>query len=108
MNALKQVIERETAAHRHDDLAVDHELLRSQRAERIDDFGEIARQRLPGLRLDGHIVAVAKDDRPEAIPLRLELPFPPFRDAIDAAGLHRRKGRAKGESHRECRMQNAE
>src|SRR5438477_11425650 len=99
MDAQQQVVEGQSSFHRHDDLAVDDELVRLDRAKRLDQLGEVARQRLPRLRLQLHVVAVAKDHGAETVPLRLELPPVTGRDAVDALRLHRRKGRLQRQRH---------
>jgi len=55
----------------HDDLRVDHTLLRQQPADVLDDLGEVPGQRLapPARELD--LVPVAHDEAAEAVPLRL-------------------------------------
>src|SRR5450759_3464709 len=80
-------------ADRNDDLAVEDELLRLQREKRCDEFRKVARERLPGFRLNHDRAAGAEDDRAEPVPLRLEEPFVAGRNPVDALRLHRRKRR---------------
>ena len=75
MDALQQRVEGERAVVRHDDLAIEHEFLRLQRASGVDQFGKIARQRLAGFRLQLDLVAVAEDEAAKAVPFRLVLPI---------------------------------
>ena len=59
----------------HHDLAIEHEFLGSQRAHLLDHVGKVACQRLAGLGLKVDVVAVAKCQAAEAVPLRLVLPL---------------------------------
>src|SRR5687767_2248480 len=99
MNALEKMIEGKDAAHGHHDLAVQNELLLLERTDGLHDLRKVARQRLAGLRLNRNIVAVAKDDGSEAVPLRLEQPFVARRDLVDPFRFHRWIGRCERESH---------
>src|SRR5438876_695647 len=58
-----------------------------------DDFGEIAGERLSGLRLQLNGVAVLERKAAKAIPLRLVLPDRALGDLVDEKRLHRRVGR---------------
>ena len=91
MNALEQRVEREGVAFRNHDLAVEHELLRLQLADRLGYFREIARQRLAGFRLQLDRVAVAKREAAKSVPFRLVLPLRPARDFADGHRLHGRE-----------------
>ena len=55
-------------------LAVEHAALRELGAERVAELGEVAVQRLQVAALREHLVAVAEDEGPEAVPLGLEQP----------------------------------
>ena len=73
MDALLQRLEVQPVAGRadHDDLAVDHAALRQVAPHRLDDLGEVPGHRPLVAAADLDLVAVAEDDRPEAVPLRL-------------------------------------
>src|SRR5581483_848520 len=74
MNALLEDLEVEPVARRseHDDLAVDHAAGREVGLDRFDELGKVPRHRLLVTAADLDLVAVAKDDRPKAVPLGLE------------------------------------
>ena len=90
--------ERQRLALGQDQLAVEHEPLLLQRAQRLDDLGEIAPERLARLRsqLDG--LAIAEGEAAEAVPLGLELPALPVGNRIGQPRFHRRGF----EGNREC------
>ena len=71
MDAQRQQVEVETALGRDHDLAVDHATLGQVGAQRLDELGEVARERLLVAAADLDVVAVAEDDGAEAVPLRL-------------------------------------
>src|SRR6185503_7206738 len=93
MNTQQQIVEGQTSVDRNHDLAVENELLRLERLNRLDDLREIARKRLSRLGLNRDGVAGAEDDRAKAIPLRLELPMVAERDLVQTLRFHRRKRR---------------
>ncbi len=70
VDALKQGFEVEGIARHDHDLAVEHASLRQARTHRLNDFREIARQRLFVATAEFDLVTVAKDDAAEAVPLR--------------------------------------
>src|SRR4051812_28728530 len=71
MKAQLQLVEVEAVARCNDDLAVEHAGLRQRGNQRLVELGKIAIERpeIPALDID--VVAAAKHNRPEAIPLRL-------------------------------------
>ena len=71
VDAVEQGVEVEPPRSGDDHLAVHHAARRERRLEWLDQLGEVAGQRLlvPAAQLDR--VAVAEDDGPEAVPLRL-------------------------------------
>src|SRR5687767_7210027 len=93
------MIERQHAFHGDHDLSVEHELLVLQRAGGFDDLRKVARERLAGFRLNGDVIAVAKDDRAEAVPLRLEQPAVAGWDLVDPFRFHRRIRRGERQRH---------
>ena len=81
----------------HHDLAVDHRALREVGHHRVDDLGEVPGHRPLVAAADLHLVAVAEDDRAEAVPLRLvELAGG---DIGCRLGQHRLHGRHHGQVH---------
>ena len=74
VNALLQHLEVEAGAAHQDDLAVEHAALGQLRLQRLDDLGEIPIEWFRVAALDRELVAVAEDQRPEPVPLRLEDP----------------------------------
>src|SRR4051794_13372169 len=100
MDAQEQLVERELAVLRHDDLTVEHEALRADAAKRLDEIREVAREGLSRLGHHIDLVAVAKGETAEAIPLRLVLPGRAGRQAVDELRLHRRIALRDGERHR--------
>src|SRR5581483_10002273 len=85
---------------RDHDLAVDHaapgEILR----ERGNELREVAVERLLVAALDEDVLAVAKDERAESVPLRLEDPALARRQLADALGEHGEDRRIDRQVHR--------
>ncbi len=75
---------------RDDDLAVHDAALREVGLGGGDDLREVAGHRLLVAAADLHLVAVAKDDRPKAVPLGLVMGV--GRDPLHRLGQHRRDG----------------
>jgi hypothetical protein len=90
VDALEQIVEREVALHRHDQLPVQHEAARGHRTHRRHDVGEIALQRLARLGPEGDRLAVAEDEAAEPVPLGLVLPARARRDLVHEPRLHGR------------------
>ena len=72
VDALLQHLELEPVADDDHDLAVDDAPFGQVGLDRLDDLGEVAGHRLLVARADLDLVAVAEDDRAEAVPLRFE------------------------------------
>ena len=72
MDALLQHLELEPFTDYHHDFTIDDAAFRQVRFYRFDDLGEVAGHRLPVPRADLHLVAVAEDDRSNAVPLGFE------------------------------------
>jgi hypothetical protein len=74
VDALREVLPLEALlaarATAHDDLGVDHALLRKETAHVLDDLREVRRQRLAAATRQLHLVAVPQDEAAEAVPLR--------------------------------------
>src|SRR5262245_12007028 len=99
VDAQLQRLEVESAVPRDHDLAVEHAAPRELRLERLAELREVAVERLLVAALQQELVAVAEDDHPESVPLRLEDPARAVRQLADAPGEHRQHGRADGELH---------
>src|SRR4051794_4595944 len=99
MNALEKRVEVQCAFVRHDQLTVKHKLFRRQREQCSLDFGEIASQRLPGLRHDVNARSVAKGQAAESVPLRLIFPLRTTRDLARCICLHRSVIDRQGKAH---------
>ena len=97
MDALLQRLEVQAAVGGDDDLAVEHAPLRELRLERRHEFGEVARHRPLVAAAELDLVAVAEDDRAEAVPLRLVRRS--RRDVGHRLREHRRDGRHHGKLH---------
>ena len=93
VDALEKVVEREGLPDGDRNLAVQDEIVWRERPDSGDDFGEIAGERLAGLRLQLNGVAVLERKAAKAIPLRLVLPDRALGDLVDEKRLHRRVGR---------------
>ena len=68
-------------------------------AQRLEQLGKVAVQRLLVAALDQDLVAVAKDQRAKAIPLRFEDPVAACRQFADSLGEHRQNRRVHGKMH---------
>ena len=84
---------------RDDDLAVEHAAVGQLSLERRKEFGEVAVERLLVATLDEDFVAIAKDERAEAVPLRFEDPLFARRELAHVLGEHGQHGRVHGEIH---------
>ena len=70
VDPLLEHLELQPVADRHEHLAVEHAPLRQLPLDRLDQLGEVARQRLGVAAGQLHLVAVAEHDAPEPVPLR--------------------------------------
>ena len=77
VNTKLERFEIEPAVTRHDQLAVEYALFRELTPEMIDELGEIAVERLGVAALDHDLVAIAENEHPKSVPLRLEDPRSP-------------------------------
>src|SRR5664279_3156508 len=90
MDAQQQLVERQQLPQRNHDLAIQHEALGVDGLHRLDDVREVAPERLPQLRHEIHLRAIAKGDAAKAVPLGLVLPLRAERELSDLPRLHRR------------------
>ena len=70
VDPLLEGVELQTAVHHQDDLAVDDAALRQLPLHRLDDVGEVARERALVAAAELDLVAIAEHQRPEAVELR--------------------------------------
>ena len=89
MDALEQCVERKGAILRDNNLAVYYEALRRQGLKGFNEFGKIARQRPPRLRLEPDFRGFAEYEAAKAVPFGLVLPAISRRDLLDRERLHR-------------------
>ena len=78
--------------------ALDFEALQL-RLQWLDELREVAVERLLVAALDEQLVAVAENERAEAVPFWLEDPGIAFGEGGEAFGEHRQDGRVDGELH---------
>jgi hypothetical protein len=83
----------------YDDLAVDNGPGRQAFQYRGDQLGKVPGHRTLVAAADLDLIAVAEDDRPEAIPFRLIAQLA-LRDLLHGLGEHRGNGRHHGQVHR--------
>jgi hypothetical protein len=105
MNAQQQFVERHAALDGDHDFAVEHESLCPQFRQCPDDVRKVALQRLPGLRLQLDLIAVAERQTTEAVPLGLVAPALAGRNLIDGERLHRFQRRFQFKRHASQREQ---
>ena len=101
VDAQQERLELERAVARDDDLAVEDAPLGERGPERVGQFREVAVERLQVARLRVDLIAVPEDERPEAVPLRLEQPAVVGRQRVGGLGEHRFERRFEGECHRQ-------
>ena len=82
----------------HDDLAVEHDAAVRKPAKSLDELGEVARQRPVVATPDVDVLAVAKRERPEPVPLRLVRIVAPRKLAREP-GEHRLERGLEGKRH---------
>ena len=99
VDALEEVVERQPAVHRDDDLAVEHESAGAEAGEHLLHVGEITRERLARLGLEPDGIAVAEGEAAEAVPFRLEEPVRTSGELVGRLRLHRFEGKAEREAH---------
>src|SRR5258708_37840984 len=99
MNAQLQRIENETSIARNDEFSIEYTFCRKLLSKRIEHFGEVAVQHFFFAALDEDLIAVAKDENTEAIPLWLVEPFSTRRHLVDALSEHGQNGRVDSKVH---------
>ena len=85
MDPLLQPLELQATVDAHDHLTVEHAPVRSVRAQRLHELGEVPRQRLLVATAEDHVVTVAEHDAAEPVPLRLVHEAP--RDRVGGGDL---------------------
>lgn len=103
VDAKLESIEVEAVFASDDDFAIEHALLRQLLFDDFEEFWKVAVERLGIAALKHDLVAVAKDDDAEAIPLRFEDPVVAFWKRLDALGEHGEDGRLWAVAHGENR-----
>src|SRR5204862_3899598 len=88
MQSHLQGIELETFVADDDDLAVEDAALWQLRLQRWNKLREVAIERSLVATLDVDLVAIAEEERAEAVPLRLEDPAFAGRQLADSLGQH--------------------
>ena len=102
MDAEGQRVEVEAAWARDHDFAVENALLGKLVEQGFAEIGEIAVEGLAVSALDEEVVAVAKDDGAETVPLGLEAPGVGVRgEFVDALGEHGEDRRGEWLGHGE-------
>ena len=81
------------------DLSVEHAAIGQLRRQRVGELGEVAGERLLVATLNEELIAVAKDERAEAVPFRLEDPSVARRELANELGEHRKDWRIEGQFH---------
>src|SRR6266550_819337 len=99
MDPLEQRVERERIPFGNNEFAVEDEPRRVDRQERLDDFRKVPRQWLAALGAELDLVAVAKGEAAEAVPLRFVLPLAAGRQVGDEPRVHRFERSADRKGH---------
>src|SRR6201994_2679334 len=88
VDALKQIVERELALDRNDDLAIQYEAFCVQIERSGGDLRKIALQVLAAFGEHCDVAGIAREDATEAVPLGLVLPLRSLRNLVDRPRLH--------------------
>src|SRR5919109_1288503 len=99
VDPLREQVELLDPVHHHDHLAVEHQPLGGQLQHLLDHIREVAVHRTTVAALEVYLRAVAKDDRAEAVPLRLEAPAVAGGQLLRRAGELRLDGRRERKGH---------
>src|SRR5436190_10791304 len=94
-----QSVEVETVRRRDHQLAVEHDLGRQLFEQRFTELREVAHERLLIPALEIEVVAVAEQDAPEAVPLRLVQQIGCRRHVSRQLREHRLERRSNGQGH---------
>src|SRR5260370_22160248 len=100
MDALQEGVEVEPPVAGDDDLPVEDDASERQHAQRGDELGKVARERLSALRLEHDALTLTKGEAAEPIPLRLERPLLAGPQRVHRERLHRRVRRPDGQVER--------
>ena len=99
MNPQEQGLEVQPGRADDDDLAVQDAALRERGGERRDELGKVPVHRLLVATLEQELVPVAKDERAEPVPLRLEEPALAAGEVFRGGREHRGERRREGKRH---------
>src|SRR6185437_7068692 len=99
MDAQQERLELQASVSGDDDLAVEDRALRQRRPDRRLELREVSVERLQIPGLDIRLIAVAEDDGPEAVTLRLEQPAVTLRQRVGRLGEHGFDGWLERELH---------
>src|SRR5262249_47708398 len=99
MDSEEQRVEVEDVVRRDHDFAVENAALRKVFAKGNGQLGEVTVERLQVTALRVDLVAVAKDHRAEAVPLRFVEPCIPLGDLVRELCEHRSDGRTERKRH---------
>src|SRR5690349_5660187 len=96
MNAHEKLIKRRMAVDQDHDFAIQDKLARRQLCESLHKFGEISAERLPGFRLQEHLLSSTVSQAAEAVPLGLVHPTFARRYLLYRLRVGRRERRPNG------------
>ena len=99
MDAQLKRIKIEAAFGRDDQLSIEHALPRERFEQRSNHLGEVAIEGFLIAALKQNLIAVAKNENAETVPLRLKDPIARRGDGVDALGQHGEQRRIDGQLH---------
>ena len=99
VNAKLKSVEIETALSHDNDLDIEDTPRRQRDSKGLQQFREVAVERLAIAALNDDVIVVAKDQCPEAVPFRFKYPVLSLRKLRYSFGEHRQYRRGYGKSH---------
>src|ERR1700752_3792892 len=88
MDALQEILERESAFDRNNDLTIQDEVFLAQRQRGSNKLRKIATEILTRPRIHGRGVSTPRQQATEPVPFRFVLPFLADRDGVDRSRFH--------------------